>query len=124
MIVDSSVFVALVLMEKEATAVSAKLAAAQRLKPSAVTFLETSMVLLSRGGQRQVDIFNVLLVEIVPVDYAQALPALEAFRRYGKGRDKATLNLSDCFVYALAKLTGEPLLFVGNDFAQTDLAAA
>ena len=62
-----------------------------------------------------------LAAEIVPVDRAQSILAIQAFDRYGKGRHPAKLNFGDCFVYALAKLTGEPLLFVGDDFSKTDL---
>ena len=54
----------------------------------------------------------------------QALLACEAFRRFGKGRHPAALNIGDCFAYALAKATGEPLLFKGNDFARTDIDKA
>jgi ribonuclease VapC len=61
-------------------------------------------------------------IVVVPVDREQALLAREAFRRFGKGRNKASLNFGDCF--ALAKQTGEPLLFKGNDFSQTDITAA
>ncbi len=86
------------------------------------------MVLLSRGGQLKVEAFDALLlaydVEVLPVDRAQALIARDAFARFGKGRDPAGLNFGDCFSYALAWQTGEPLLFKGNDFSQTDLAQA
>ena len=63
-------------------------------------------------------------IEIVPVDEQQSRIALDAFRRYGKGLHSARLNYGDCFSYALAKLTGEPLLFKGNDFSQTDVLCA
>lgn len=65
-----------------------------------------------------------LRVETVPVDRQQALIAREAFRRYGKGRHPAGLNFGDCFSYALAKQTGEPLLYKGNNFNQTDTVSA
>ena len=60
-------------------------------------------------------------VEIVPVRAEHAAIACDAYRRYGKGRHPAGLNFGDVFAYALAKATGEPLLFKGQDFAQTDL---
>ncbi len=63
-------------------------------------------------------------IEIVPVDGTQADVAFEAFLRYGKGQHPAALNLGDLFAYVLAKTTGEPLLFKGNDFARTDLVPA
>lgn len=63
-------------------------------------------------------------IEIVPVVAAQAALALGGFRRFGKGRHPAGLNYGDLFAYALARAEDEPLLFVGNDFARTDLRAA
>ena len=50
--------------------------------------------------------------------------AIDAFRRFGKGRHPAALNFGDCFSYALAKMTGEPLLFKGDDFSRTDIKRA
>ena len=63
-------------------------------------------------------------VEIVAVTAAQAELALTAYRRFGRGNHPAKLNYGDCFAYALAQETGEPLLFKGDDFGQTDIAAA
>jgi ribonuclease VapC len=62
-------------------------------------------------------------IELVPVDANQAHIARQAFKQYGKGRHPAALNFGDCFTYALAKDTGELLLFKGDDFTQTDLVA-
>jgi ribonuclease VapC len=128
MIVDSSALVAIILEEPGAIACMSKLSAALSISISAVTLTETSMVLLSRGGQGKLDVLDAYLaqleIEVVPVDRVQSLLAREAFDRYGKGRNKAGLNLGDCFVYALAKYYGEPLLFLGNDFNQTDLLVA
>jgi ribonuclease VapC len=61
---------------------------------------------------------------VAPIDAAIADAAQEAFLMFGKGRHRARLNLCDCFSYAVAKAMDAPLLFVGNDFAQTDVAAA
>ena len=69
------------------------------------------------------NLIDKLGIEVVPVDREQALLAREAFRRFGKGRHKAGLNFGDCFAYALAKQTNEPLLYKGNDFSQTDISA-
>jgi ribonuclease VapC len=128
MVVDSSALVAIVLEEKRAVEFLTKMTHAFSLKISAVTLAESSMVLLSRGGQVKVDLLDVLIqrfgFEIVSVDRTQASIALDAFRFYGKGRNKASLNFGDCFSYALAKYCGEPLLFQGNDFGQTDVAVA
>jgi ribonuclease VapC len=63
-------------------------------------------------------------IEVVPVDYAQALLARDAYRRFGKGRHRAKLNLGDCFSYALAVRTGDALLFKGKDFSKTDVPVA
>jgi ribonuclease VapC len=63
-------------------------------------------------------------IEIVAFTESQARLAREAFKRYGKGRHSARLNFGDCIAYALAKETGEELLFKGTDFSQTDIAAA
>lgn len=128
MIVDSSALIAIVLEEPHAVPFLIKMRQASSLSVSAVTLTEASMVLLSRGGHVKVDILDALLerleVKIVPVDRTQSLLARRAFDRYGKGRDKASLNLGDCFTYALAKHYGEQLLFQGNDFVYTDLLIA
>ena len=63
-------------------------------------------------------------IEIAPVTADQAEIACEAFRRFGRGRHAAGLNIGDTFAYALAKATGEPLLFKGDDFSKTDVDAA
>ena len=65
-----------------------------------------------------------LKLETVPLSADHARLAIDAFRRFGKGRHPAGLNFGDCFSYALAKATGEPLLFKGDDFSQTDITRA
>ena len=86
------------------------------------------MILEARHGAEGVRTLDRLLaaaaVEIVPVDSAQAYDAREAFRAFGRGRHAAGLNFGDCFAYALAKSSGEPLLFKGADFSQTGLFSA
>jgi ribonuclease VapC len=86
------------------------------------------MILQSRRGVDGVRDLDLLIVrfriEIVAFTESQARLAREAFKRYGKGRHPAQLNFGDCIAYALAKETGEELLFKGIDFAQTDIAAA
>jgi len=127
-VVGSSALVAIVLEEGDAAKFITKLSEAFSIRLSAVTLAETSMVVLSRGGRVKVDILDALVqryeMEVIAVDLVQALLARQAFDRYGKGRDKAGLNFGDCFTYAVAKQTGEPLLFKGNDFGQTDLLIA
>jgi len=99
-------------------------AASQRLM-SAATLLEAAMVVETRKGEpggRELDLLiHRAGIEIVAVDAEQAELARIAWRRFGKGRHPAGLNYGDCFAYALAKLTGLPLLYKGDDFARTDL---
>jgi len=94
---------------------------------SAVSALETTCVLESRHGERAGVEFELFLhkikIKVMPFDEEQLEIAREAWRRFGKGRHAASLNLGDCAAYALAKAAGEPLLFKGNDFAQTDIPA-
>jgi ribonuclease VapC len=128
MIIDTSALVAVVLEEPRQREFVSKMTGAGWLRISAVTLTEASIVLFARGGQVKVDIMMALLarlgVETVPCDEVLVPLALDAFRRYGKGQHRAGLNLGDCFTYALAKYYGEPLLFQGNDFSETDLVSA
>lgn len=125
MVIDTSVIVAILFDEPERARFAAVIEAAPVRLVSAASFLEATMVVegrKGRSGERMVDRFvEEGEVEIVPVSGAQARLACEAFRAYGKRRHPASLNLGDCFAYALAKATGEPLLFKGDDFSQTDL---
>jgi ribonuclease VapC len=93
---------------------------------SAASLLESSIVLDCRYGDKAFENLDGFIIrtgiEIVPVSAAQAQVARDAFRKYGKGRHKTGLNFGDCFSYALAKVSGEPLLHKGNDFTFTDLA--
>ena len=127
MVIDTSALVAIFFGEPERqTFLDAVTAAGSRLL-SAATILETGIVLESRQGEaagREFDLFVVRAnLQIVPVDAEQADLARSAWRKYGKGRHPAALNFGDCFSYALAKSTGEPLLAKGTDFALTDLEA-
>lgn len=93
---------------------------------SAATVLETGMVVESRLGDaagRELDLFLIRAnFQIVALDADQAELARSAWRQFGRGRHPAGLNYGDCFSYALAKWTGEPLLAKGNDFRFTDVA--
>lgn len=95
---------------------------------SVASLLETTMVVEGRVGSSGSFDLDALLatyeIELIPVDAEQAEAARVAWRRYGKGNHPARLNFGDCFSYALAKTTGEPLLFKGNDFSQTDIEPA
>ncbi len=95
---------------------------------SAVNRLEASIVIEARKGAAGAKAFSRLMsvagIEVMPFDAGQAEIALDAWRRYGRGRHKASLNLGDCAAYALAKTLNEVLLFKGDDFPHTDIAAA
>ena len=126
-VVDSSAFVAIFKGETDSLRLTERMMSYKRRVMSAATWLESAMV--CEGAQSDELAFEELVAELrietVPFTPEQARLALEAFRRFGKGRGaKAALNFGDCFVYALAKELGAPLLFKGGDFAQTDSAAA
>src|SRR6185312_1260646 len=95
---------------------------------SAVGRVEAAFVVECRkhdAGRERLDrFFRLTGAEVVTVTREQAEMAVEAFRRFGRGRHPARLNIGDCFAYALAKSTGEPLLFKGGDFARTDVISA
>ena len=95
---------------------------------SAANLVEASIVMQARTGADGVADLDELLaiagIRCVAVDERQAHVAREAFERFGKGRSPAGLNYGDCFAYALAKVTGRPLLFKGDDFAGTDVLIA
>jgi ribonuclease VapC len=101
---------------------------AQRCRISAANFVELCMVIEGQLGAeagRQLDMFfrrAEIVIEAVTVE--QAHLARQAFLDFGRGRHAAQLNFGDCFAYALAKVTGEPLLFKGTDFIQTDIRKA
>jgi ribonuclease VapC len=127
-IVDTSALVAILQYEPEANAFIA-LIQSNTCKISAATLLETAIVIDSRRspqGSRELDDFvQEGRIAVVPVDEQQARVAREAYRDFGKGSGhKARLNFGDCFAYALARVTGEPLLYKGGGFAHTDVASA
>ena len=129
MIVDSSALIAILSDEPEQALFNDALARADVCQMSAATFVEVSIVVeASRGydGVRDLDLLIATAgIVVVPVDVEQAHVAREAYRQYGKGRQTgARLNYGDCFSYALALVTALPLLFKGEDFSQTDIAAA
>ena len=128
MIIDSSALVAILEKEPEALRlVDAIGDSAIRWLPASC-FLEASMLLVGRGGEESLRDLDLLIgrfrIEIVAFSEAQARLAREAFKSFGKGRHPAKLNFGDCMAYALAKETGEELLFKGTDFGQTDIAVA
>jgi ribonuclease VapC len=125
-VIDTSALIALLGMEAEAARLAAAIEADTTRFISAASVVEAALVIESRygpDGGRELDLLAAKAgLSVEPVTAQQAEIAREAWRRFGKGRHPAALNFGDCFSYALAKLTGEPLLFKGTDFAQTDLA--
>jgi ribonuclease VapC len=128
MVIDTSAIVAILFDEPERASFDRLIADAGVRLISAVGRVEAAFVVEGRkgeAGRERLDrFFRLTGAEIVAVSAEQADLAVEAFRRFGKGRHPARLNIGDCFAYALAKTTGEPLLFKGGDFPLTDIAAA
>ncbi len=129
MIVDSSALMAIVLDEPDGDALLRTLSQTRDRKISAATWVEVHLVVDSLQQHPAVksrfeDLMTRLRLDIIAVDEDMAWAARRANLTYGKGRHPARLNFGDCFSYALAKQTGEPLLFKGNDFGQTDIAPA
>ena len=128
MIVDASAMVAILLEEPEGNRFGVALAGSGACRMSSAGFLEASMILQARKGADGVRDLDLLIarirIEIVAFTESQARLARTAFVRYGKGRHPAQLNFGDCMAYALARETGEELLFKGPDFGLTDIAAA
>ncbi|MDE0306924.1 MAG: type II toxin-antitoxin system VapC family toxin [Albidovulum sp.] len=128
MIVDTSALLAILFRESDAERYEAAILAAQPCRMSVANVLETSIVIESRGGAeagRELDAYlESARIEAAPVTTDQLDAARSAWRRFVKGRHPAALNFGDCFAYALAQVTGEPLLYKGGDFARTEIAAA
>jgi ribonuclease VapC len=127
--VDSSALLAILEEERDAALYAKAIAEADPPLISAASVVEVGIVMLNRHGTRALTTVNRLLqeaglqVESVTAQHAHA--ALEAYAAYGKGQKrKAGLNYGDCFSYALAKVTGLPLLFKGRDFSATDIPSA
>jgi ribonuclease VapC len=128
MVIDTSALVAILADGPERERFVNALEQADARTISAATFVEISIVLETRHGAegvRQLDLFlDRAGIEIVPVNAEHALEARRAYGRFGKGRHEAGLNLGDCFSYALAIISGEALLFKGDDCSRTDVERA
>lgn len=127
MIIDSSAICAILLEEPEGPRFEDVLADADILRMSAFNLFETAIVMESRAGPLGADRLDALIeevsIEIVPVTPEQVTVARHAWREFG-GNHPAALNLGDCLAYALAEMTGEPLLYKGQDFPHTDIRPA
>jgi ribonuclease VapC len=128
MVVDTSALVAILFAEPDAERFARALADAPVRLLSAVTRVELSFVVEGRKGEAGRADLELLLrdsdFEIVAVTPQQAEIAIEAFRRFGRGRHRVGLNIGDCFSYALAVASDHPLLFKGEDFSCTDIRPA
>jgi ribonuclease VapC len=125
LIVDTSAIVAIIRQEPEAERLAGYLERAEAIGIGAPTVVETGIVLCGRLGSIGRTLLAQFMQErdvvVIPFGSPHWPVAVEAFLKFGKGRHPARLNFGDCLTYAVAKLAGEPLLCIGNDFAQTDL---
>ena len=127
MVIDSSALLAILFDEAEQRLFNEKIEADAVRFVSAASYLEVAIIIddrLGYEGARDLTLFIAEAeIEIIPVTLEQAEIAREAYRNYGRGNHPARLNYGDCFAYALAKATQQALLFKGDDFAKTDIAA-
>lgn len=129
MIVDTSALVAIHEREADGGVLRELLRTADPARISAGTLLESQIVLDRRQSTSRSRLLDKMVItfalEIVPVDTEQVIVARAAYRDFGRGSGHpANLNFGDCFSYALATVTGEPLLYKGNDFGHTDVRSA
>ena len=125
MVIDTSAVMAILLGEAEAETFAVTIEGDPTRLMSAASVFESAFVIESRKGPAGGREFDLLLhraqVEVVPFTREQFEVARDGWRRFGKGRHAAGLNMGDCFSYALAVTSGEPLLFKGDDFGLTDI---
>lgn len=128
MIIAASALLALLLREDDAPRYAEAMASAPQLRMSAVSWFEAAMAIDRRGDASARSGFDQFIrefeIRIEPVTEQHAMLAREAWREFGKGKHAAELNFGDCLTYGFAKASGEPLLFKGNDFSQTDIEPA
>jgi ribonuclease VapC len=126
MVIDTSALIAILLGEPEAEDLAQVIARDARRLVSAFSAFEAAAVIHGRkgpGGIRELDLLlHALGAAIVSLDADQILLARAAYEKFGKGQHPAALNLGDCCSYALARFSGEPLLFKGTDFTRTDVS--
>jgi ribonuclease VapC len=124
-VIDTSALMAIALAEPDADRAMDVLRRSDRIAMSAGTLAEALIVASRRDRRRSIlRLVEDMTVEIVPVDAAEAQAAASAHDRWGRGVNPAGLNFGDCFAYSLAKARGWPLLYIGRDFARTDIAPA
>ena len=127
MVVDSSAVSAVLFGEADGPLYIDALSAGERKFMSAFSLLESAVVVEARKGDAGSQAFSALManaeIEVLPFDAGQAEIAMAAWRRFGRGRHKAALDIGDCISYALAITLNQRLLFKGDDFTHTDVAA-
>ncbi len=125
MVVDTSALLAVLFGEPEADRIARSIAADPRRLASAFTVLEAAIVVEARKGEpggRELDLLlHRIDLESVPLTASHVEVAMDAWRRFGKGKHPANLNIGDCCAYALSRISGEPMLFKGEDFGMTDI---
>ena len=125
MVLDTSAIIAILLGEPEAETFAIAIANDPKRLMSAFSALEAGIVIEAKKGEaggRELELLlHRLQIEIVALDLEQTESAKAAWREYGKGRHPAGLNIGDCCAYTLSKISGEPLLFKGDNFSKTDL---
>jgi ribonuclease VapC len=128
MTLDSSALIAILFAEPGFLGLVDRILEADHVRVGAPTLVETSLVFAGRKGARSVEciegLVRELAVTIVPFGEGEWRVAADAFRRFGRGRHAAALNYGDCLAYATAQTARDTLLFVGENFSKTDIAAA
>ena len=127
LVIDTSAIMAILRQEDDAFEIAACIARASSVCISAATRLEAFTVAMSRGdigSQKLAEFLDQLAPQVIAFDEVQSRLAVTAVKAFGKGHHPARLNFGDCCAYALAKSLKLPLLYKGNDFAQTDIASA
>jgi len=125
MVIDTSALIAILTGEPEAEALAAAIAQDSRCLISSFSLLEAGIVIEAKKGEsggRELDLLlHHAKIEVVNMTPEHVEIARAAWRNFGKGRHPAGLNIGDCCSYALARYSGEPLLFKGSDFSKTDI---
>jgi ribonuclease VapC len=128
LIIDSSAMLAIFMQEPDGRRYLRAIVDADQRRMSVSNWLEATIVVERRGSAIAANGLDEFMqnarIDLMPVSVYQAMIARRAWRMFGRGNHPAKLNYGDCFAYALAKETGEPLLFKGADFAQTDVEPA
>lgn len=128
MILDTSALLAILLLEPEASSFARMIEESSVTRLSVASYLEAAILVERRGDAVRRAMFDTFVqdfgIRLEPVTVPQIHLAHSAYRLYGKGMHRAALNYGDCFSYALARSTREPLLFKGNDFGLTDITPA